>query len=178
MTALDRTHPTPEPSLPSAPDVTPIDHNDLLELHEGLQEHRRTRLLLNALFVLFLLPSAFAVVLNPPLSHRILLTAALWLLATLGLAHLLDMARTWCSARYSLTRTATWHYRLERRWYAPGTTVLTGPDAQRPVYVLGWLNDPACVQPWVLIHCDDDPARVVPLSQLAPLPCRPRDGAR
>ncbi|MQY07247.1 hypothetical protein [Actinomadura macrotermitis] len=170
MTHLDHIRPAvpvlaAEPATGESADIT-----DLLQLQAMDDRGRRITLLTRAVIGVVMLAGIVAVLLDSPLPHHFLLIGGIGLLAVLGAAAVLEQAALWGHVHFALTRSSRGRYHLARRWYAPGTIVLTGPGFDRPAVVLDWLSDPALAQPWVLIHDGDNPAQVVPLNQLAPLP--------
>ncbi|GAA1526505.1 hypothetical protein GCM10009678_04970 [Actinomadura kijaniata] len=177
---------------PTGHSLTPLTGNDpcdqisdLWRLHEQSTAARRHRLAAHiALAALVTTIGITLVITLPPQTRWQLLTTAA---ALYGLYRATTTLWDWTAQHYRWPHTwdptTGFGYRPQRRWYAPGQTVLLTTNTNDTdtltdlpdhiAHVLWWITDPAMDQPWVVIHRDTQPAQVVPLNRLAPLPVQP-----
>lgn len=178
--------PAPGPSGPApVPGPSGPDADDLAALRDADRRRTLTRTAFAVGFGLIGAALTAPVAAQVPLRHTATaLVVALAVTAVIGLA---GDACHWITRRYELARNGPdARRRIVRRWYAPGSTVWNAYPApwDGPLVVLGWVHDPACHQPWVLVHDGTEPdpatgvwgAYWVPLGTLVPYPTEPDSG--
>ncbi|MEV5568704.1 hypothetical protein AB0L06_01530 [Spirillospora sp. NPDC052269] len=175
----------PSPPVQPTGDLSPLatawhEALDIAELQEDELRMRRIRFgLAAAFFTMGATVTGAALATLHPISHLPTVTistvpaAIVAVVALAGLTRMFQDATNRVTETYRITRNG-WRLRLARRWYAPGSYVRLRHEPHTFAVVLGWAEDPACAQPWVLIQQDGQSARFVPLHHIQPIP--PRNG--
>ena len=146
------TSPPPPSSLPASVQKL-VD--DLEQLRRAQRHQAVTRVVIGAVFAVLGVAIAWPVVVTLP--PRLPATAALAVLAAVGVRAMYTAGCAWLRARYEVVCSdwRPWRWRLVRRWYAPGSVVWFADVPSccaGPLVVLAWADDPACVSPWVLTY--------------------------
>ncbi|GAA2166279.1 hypothetical protein [Actinomadura napierensis] len=167
----------------TVPAACAADAAELAALRHQERRHTVTRAAIGGAFLLIGAALTGPVLLAIP--PHLVAAAVLVALAAAGAVRLAEDAAAWLRARYELAPGRGRRWPVVRRWYAPGALVwyadadaVTGPV---PLAVLDWTHDPACHQPWALVHngTAPDPATGTwgavwaPLDELTPHPPEP-----
>lgn len=165
----------------TAPAACVADAAELAALRRQQRRHTVTRAAIGGAFLL--IGAALTGPVLPVVPPHLVAAAVLVALAAAGAVRLADDAAAWLRARYELNPGGGRRWPVARRWYAPGalvwyTDTYAGPV---PLAVLDWTYDPACHQPWVLVHNGTTPdpttgawgAVWAPLDELTPHPPEP-----
>jgi hypothetical protein len=156
------------------------DAVELAALRSQQRRHTVTRAAIGGAFLL--IGAALTGPVLPAIPPHLVAAAVLVALAAAGAVRLAEDAAAWLRARYELAPRGGRRWPVVRRWYAPGALVWhteTWPiTVPVPLAVLDWTHDPACHQPWALVHngTAPDPATGewgavwVPLDELTPHP--------